>query len=181
MLKIIIEEEELYDAENNRFYYSEALELELEHSLLSLSKWESKYEKPFLSSTELSNEEVFDYVMFMLVTPNITPEDVELHKSKIYAEVNAYINSPQSATTFAGMPEKSSPNEKITAELIYYWMLTFNIPFGDCETWHLNRLFSLIRIANQKNSKPKRMSRSELAQRNKEINERRKKELGTTG
>lgn len=181
MLKIIIEEQELYDEEKNLFYHSKQLELELEHSLLSLSKWEAKHEKPFLSSKDLSDEEIFDYVMCMLLTPDVTEEDVAMHKALIYARVNEYINSPQSGTTFGELPEKRVLNERITSELIYYWMLALNIPFGDCEKWHLNRLFSLIRIANNKNSPQKKMSRNELAQRNRELNEKRKKEYGTRG
>jgi hypothetical protein len=95
-------------------------------------------------------------------------------------KINDYIESPQSATTFGVMPQQKSKGETITAELIYYWLVAFNIPF-ECETWHLNRLFSLIRICNIKNSPQKKMSRHEISNRNKELNARRKAELGTKG
>lgn len=180
MLKIIIPEEELFDNETNTFHTIQGLELELEHSLLSLSKWESIYQKPFLSAKGLTNEEILDYVFCMMLTPNVTKDMIVHALNQIFAEVNEYINSPQSATTFGEMPQKRGPGEVITSELIYYWMTLFNINW-EAQTWHLNRLFSLIRIANIKNSKPTKVSKAELARRNAEINERRKKELGTSG
>jgi hypothetical protein len=154
----------------------------LEHSLISLSKWESIFEKPFLGPEPKTREEVLGYIKTMILTPDF-PEDVLLKLSKSnFDEINAYIDSAQSATTFGVMPEQKhrSRGETITSELIYYWMVTFNIPF-ECESWHLNRLFSLIRICNLKNSKPKKMSRSELATRNRQLNEKRRAELGTSG
>jgi hypothetical protein len=95
-------------------------------------------------------------------------------------EIQEYIDSSQSATTFGQMPERRGPGEVITSELIYYWIVSFNIPF-DCERWHLNRLFALIRICNIKNSPPKKMSRTEVALRNRDLNAKRKAELGTSG
>lgn len=180
MLKLFIKEEELYDEVSNTFSKIESFEIELEHSLLSLSKWESKYQKPFLSSENMTTEEILDYVMFMIVTKGITEKMISDAGNQIFPEVNKYINSSQSATTFGQMPKKRGPGEVITSELIYYWMVAFTIPF-ECETWHLNRLFSLIRICNIKNSKPTKMSRNELYARNQELNERRKAELGTRG
>jgi hypothetical protein len=180
MLKIIVEKMELFDDETQRFHTLEGFELELEHSLLSLSKWESKHQKPFLSSKQLTNDELVDYVMCMIQTPGITKAQVDSASNDIFSAVNDYINSPQSATTFGEMPKPKGPGETITSELIYYWMTAFNIPW-EAQTWHLNRLFSLIRIANIKNSPPKKMSRNQLAQRNLELNEKRKAELGTKG
>lgn len=181
MLKVIVESAELYDEESNTFTETRAFEFELEHSLLSLSKWEATHQKPFLSSKGLTDDEILDYVMCMIVTPGVLRQDVENAKGPIFEAVNEYINSPQSATTFGSMPEKRGPGEIITSELIYFWMLTFNIPFAECEKWHLNRLFSLIRIANIKNSKGPKMSQRELVQRNRDLNEKRKREMGTTG
>lgn len=180
MLKIIIESEELYDEETNTFQMTQSFEFELEHSLLSLSKWEAHYQKPFLSSGKLSAEEIIQYVKYMILTPNVTEKMIDTSSNKIFSEVNDYINSSQSATTFGEMPQKRGPGEVITSELIYYWMVAFNIPF-ECETWHLNRLFSLIRICNIKNSKPTKTSRHDIAMRNRELNEKRKAELGTKG
>lgn len=180
MLRIVIEGEETYDEETNSFDSINDTVVDLEHSLISLSKWESKYQKPFLSPGEKTREEIFGYIQAMIITPDIDP-DVLLHLSKAnIEEIQEYIDSTQSATTFGMMPDRRGPGEIITSELIYYWMVAFNIPFV-CENWHLNRLFSLIRICNIKNSKPQKMSRHEIAQRNRELNAQRRKELGTKG
>lgn len=181
MLKVIVKGQELFDEETQEFSTKEPVELELEHSLLSLSKWESLHEKPFLSAKGLTREETFDYIMCMILTPGITKDMIEHATVQIVSEVNAYINSAQSATKFGELPEKRVKGEVITAELIYYWLSAFRINFDPVETWHLNRLFSLIRIANNKNTPPKKMSKAERARKMHELNEQRKKELGTRG
>jgi hypothetical protein len=180
MLTIIIQGAEVFDESTSTFSNLDDTKVEFEHSLLSLSKWESKHQKPFLSSTEKSGEEIFGYIEAMVITPNLDLDVLYRLSKENIAEIQEYIDSKESATTFGHMPERRGPGEVITSELIYYWMVSFNIPF-ECETWHLNRLFSLIRICNIKNSKPQKMSRSELAQRNAAINAERKKKLGTSG
>lgn len=183
MLRITISGQEFFNEVDNSFTTVGDVDLELEHSLISLSKWESEFEKPFLIPGAKSTEEILGYIRAMILTVDyplgvisrLDPNDISI--------INSYIDSKQSATTFGQMPQRKGSREVITAELIYYWMVTFNIPF-ECETWHLNRLFSLIRICNVKNSKPKKMSRSEradmLAQRQ-ALNAQRKAELGTNG
>jgi hypothetical protein len=180
MLVITIVEDELFNNETQEFIPINSVTLELEHSLLSVSKWESKYQKPFLAAGEKSVDEIFDYIKLMVITKDVPPEVFGRFSSQNLDAVNAYIESKQSATTFGEMPKKPGRSETITSELIYYWMVMFNIPF-ECETWHLNRLFSLIRICNVKNSKPKKMSRSEMIQQRNELNARRKAEMGTSG
>lgn len=180
MLRIIIEGEEHYDEESNTFETVNDTVLDLEHSLLSLSKWESKYQKPFLSTGQKTSEELFGYLKAMVVTPNVDLDVLHHCSQQTIDKIQEYIDSSQSATTFGSMPERRGPGEVITSELIYYWMVNFNIPF-ECECWHLNRLFSLIRICNIKNSKPKKMSRSELARRNAELNAQRRAQLNTSG
>lgn len=180
MLKLLIEGNELYDEENNRFINTPEISLELEHSLLSLSKWESKFQKPFLGPGEKTNQEILEYVWFMILTPNISIDIIQRLSNYDLQKIHDYMNSKESATTFGTMPETKGRGETITSELIYYWMVAFNIPF-ECESWHLNRLFSLIRICNIKQSKPKKMSKAEIAQRNRELNAQRKSQLGTTG
>lgn len=180
MLRIIIDGDESFDEATETFIQDNTVVLELEHSLLSLSKWESKHQKPFLTSGEKSSEELYDYLKAMLLTPEVDPDILYQCSQKNIDLIQSYIDSRQSATTFGMMPERRGPGEVITSELIYYWMVAFNIPF-ECQTWHLNRLFSLIRICNIKNSKPKKMSRHELAQRNREINAKRRAELKTAG
>lgn len=180
MLKIIIPGNEFYDETTETFSTVNDVVVELEHSLISVSKWESKFEKPFLGPQEKTSEEVFAYIKAMLLHDNY-PEEVLLNlSSENIREINSYIDSKQSATTFGKMPERRGPGEVVTSELIYYWMVAFNIPF-ECENWHLNRLFSLIRICNIKNGKPQKRSANEIAQRNREINEQRRKQIGTTG
>jgi hypothetical protein len=101
-------------------------------------------------------------------------------RQKNLDEINAYIEAKHTATTFSQMPAKTGRGEIITSELLYYWMIAFNIPF-ECQHWHLNRLFSLIRICSIKNQPQKKMSRSEIAARNRELNAQRKAQLGTRG
>lgn len=180
MLRIVIEASEVYNEEDSSFQTFDDIVLELEHSLISLSKWESKYQKPFLSSDKRTGEEIFGYLKAMVVSPEVDLDVLYRCSQKDIDKIQEYIDSSQSATTFGIMPERRGPGEVITSELIYYWMVAFNIPF-ECETWHINRLFSLIKICNIKNAKPRKMSRNEIAMKNREINEKRRKELNTTG
>lgn len=180
MLRIIIKGEECFNETNQTFETFEDVVLDVEHSLISLSKWESKYQKPFLSSGEKTTEELFSYLIAMVVTSTGDPDVLYTCSQETINSIQQYIDSSQSATTFGTMPERRGPGEVITSELIYYWMVSFNIPF-ECQYWHLNRLFSLIRICNIKNSKPKKMSRHEIAQRNRELNAKRREELKTSG
>lgn len=180
MLRITVLGSELFDEESSTFTTVGDFDLDLEHSLLSVSKWESKFKKPFLSNEDKTLEETLYYIAAMIITPNY-PIDTLLRLSKEnFMEINDYIESSESATTFGQMPDRKVRGEIVTSELIYYWMVAFNIPF-ECEKWHLNRLFSLIRICNVKNSPQKKMSRSEIAARNRELNAQRRARLGTSG
>ena len=180
MLTIIVPGIEMFDEETQEFTTQGDFILELEHSLVSLSKWEGIHEKPFLGESSKTAEELIDYIKAMTLTHRV-PEDVYLKLSSSNIEsVNAHINAKMTATWFSEMPGAPKSREVITAELIYYWMTVFTIPFT-CETWHLNRLFTLIRICNIKQSKPKKMGRAETAARNRELNARRKAQLGSTG
>jgi hypothetical protein len=180
MLKIIIPGTEYFNEETEEFESVGDFELELEHSLISLSKWESKHQKPFLSSSDKTPEEILEYIEAMILTP-VYPEDLfSRFAHENFSRINAYIESSQSATTFGSMPARKGRGEVITSELIYYWMVAFNIPF-ECERWHLNRLFALVRICNLKNSKPQKMSRSEIAARNRELNAQRRQQYNTRG
>lgn len=180
MLRIVIESEETYNERTQEFGRLEAAVIDLEHSLVSLSKWESKHKKPFLSAGEKTSKELFDYIAAMIVTPDVDPDVAYRCTEEDISRIQEYIDSSESATTFGLMPERQGPSEVITSELIYYWMVAFNIPF-ECQNWHLNRLFALIKICNIKNSKPRMMSRHEIAQRNRELNAQRKAELNTRG
>jgi hypothetical protein len=179
MLKLIVLLAEGYDEALGKFTVAESFELELEHSLSSLSKWEQKYQKPFLGNGDKSGEELFDYVRLMTLTPNV-PEYVYDHLSKENVrQVNDYINDRMTATTFAEMPQRPS-REIITAEIIYHWLVALQIPF-ECQYWHLNRLITLVRVCNEKNKPAKKMTRGEAARRNRELNAQRRANLGTRG
>ena len=180
MLTIVVSGDEFFNDDTNEFLTVGDVVLELEHSLVSLSKWESIYEKPFLGKDKKSPEEIFGYIKAMILTPDFSPDVLNRLSGQNLADINAYIESKYSATTFGQMPEQSGRGEVITAELIYYWMVAFTIPF-ECELWHLNRLFALIRICNIKNSKPKKMGRHEVAARNRMLNEQRRAQLSTSG
>lgn len=180
MLRITIKGDELFDEETSTFSTVGDFDIDLEHSLLSVSKWESKYQKPFLTPDSKSQEELLYYIQAMIITPNYPIDTFIRLSNENLNEINNYIESSQSATTFGQMPEARGRGETITSELIYYWMVSFNIPFI-CEQWHLNRLLALIRICNIKSSPPKKMSKSEIAARNRELNARRRAELGTSG
>lgn len=179
MLKIIIPGLEYYDEVKNEFVYYNEQVLQLEHSLVSISKWESKWCKPFLDGKDKSVEEIIDYVRCMTITQNVKPEVYNRLTEKNIKEINEYIEHPMTATTFNN-DRPSHSREIITSEVIYYWMVTFNIPF-ECQKWHLNRLLTLIKVCNIKNNPPKKMSKQELLNRNRALNEARKRELKTMG
>lgn len=182
MLRLEVPTQESYNEETREFVATHAFTLELEHSLVSLSKWESHFEKPFLSSEEKTTEELLWYIKAMTLTPNVPGEIFRrlFNNAACLDSVSKYIDAKMTATRF-GYSEPSGGGEKIiTSELIYYWMISQNVPF-QCESWHLNRLLTLIRVCSQKNAPQKKMSRSQLAQRNRLLNAQRKAQLGTSG
>jgi hypothetical protein len=180
VLTLTIPEQELFDEDKEEFVYLPQVVLELEHSLVSLSKWESIYEKPFLETTEKTPQEALDYIKAMILTPDFSPEDLTRLSQANLMAINAHIDAKMTATWFSETQNHPPSREKITAELIYYWMISLNIPI-EFQYWHLNRLFTLIKIFNVKNTPPKKMSSTELAARNRKLNEERKARFGTRG
>ena len=179
MLEIIIPGLELYNEETNEFTCYDDVKLELEHSLVSISKWESKWCKPFLDGKDKTLDEIVDYIRCMTISDNIESDVYDRLTEENLVAINEYIGRPMTATTFNN-EKKSTGREIITSEIIYYWMVSFNIPF-ECQYWHLNRLLTLIKVCNVKNNPPKKMSQKEILARNKALNDARKKELGTRG
>ena len=180
MLQITIPAVEQWDEINQEFISTKEQTLILEHSLVSLSKWESKWCKPFLSKDARTFEETIDYVRCMTITQNVDPNVYNFLSNKNIEDVNNYIAAPMTATWFSKNSRKSNSSEQITSELIYYWMISLNIPF-ECQKWHLNRLLTLIEVCNVKNQPPKKMGRKEIMSRNAALNAARRKQLNSRG
>ena len=179
MLLLTIPAAELFDDKTQEFIKIPEYRLQMEHSLVSLSKWESKWCKAFLTKEDKTNEEVIDYIKCMTITQNVEPATyLALTKSNI-EQIKKYIEAPMTATTFSE-PQKGNSREIVTSELIYYWMISMNIPM-ECQKWHINRLLTLIRICNIKNGDPKKMSRGDIMRRNAALNAARRKKLNTKG
>lgn len=181
MLIITVPATEQWDDIKQEFVSTKEQTLQLEHSLVSLSKWESRWHKPFLTKEEKTFEETMDYIKCMTLTQNVKPEVYACLTNDNITQINNYIYDPMTATTFY-MEEKSnkSNREIVTSELIYYWMISLNIPV-EFQKWHLNRLLTLIRVCNIKNQPPKKRSKREIMSRNAAINAARKKQLNTKG
>ena len=173
---------EMWDEEKEEFIPAKYKTLQLEHSLVSISKWESKWCKPFLSKNEKTAEETIDYVRCMTLTQNVDPQLYSHLTPKNIDEVMAYIDAPMTATTFSEDPTSKRNNRVITSEIIYHWMIALNIP-QDYRKWHLNRLLTLIRVCSIENqpSKGKKMSQREIMNRNRALNEARRKKLNSKG
>ena len=182
MLIIEIPEGEFYDENTERFIRTKPVELQLEHSLISLSKWESKWEKPFLDKKEKTKEELIDYVRCMTLNKNVDPYIYYLINQETMAKIRKYMDSSMTATWFAEDKKKKRgrSREIVTAEIIYYWMVALNIPF-ECQKWHLNRLITLVRVCSIKNAPPKKMSRNSVMQQNRQLNAARRQALRSKG
>ena len=154
--------------------------LKLEHSLVSLSKWESKWCKPFLSKNALTEEETLDYIRCMTLTQNVPPEIYTRLTEDIVKQISEYINAPMTATWFSKEVEKKGKSETVTSELIYYWMIALQIPM-ECQKWHLNRLITLVKICNVKNEPPKKMSKRSIMSQNAALNAARRKQWNSKG
>lgn len=185
MLSITIPGGELWDEEKEEFVKVKGCTLKLEHSLVSISKWESKWNVPFINdrhSDTKTEEQTLDYIKCMTLTQNVDPNVYYFIPKTEVDKIVKYIESPMTATWFGTKDKKQSPNRQaITSELIYYWMIAFNIPF-ECQKWHLNRLITLIRVCEEENKpkKNKKMNKQALLNRS-ALNAARRKKLGTRG
>lgn len=179
MLTIVIPESELFDQENNEFITIKEQNLVMEHSLVSVAKWESKWKKSFLHSKDKTWEENIDYYRCMTITKNVNPIVYRNITPVVAKKIQAYIDDSMTATTF-NQKESADRREIITAEIIYYWMVSYNIPF-ECQKWHLNRLLALINVCGIKASPEKKMSQQAIYAQNKELNEIRKQRLHSKG
>lgn len=180
MLELTVTTNEVYDEEKEEFLPSESFTIQLEHSLVSMSKWESHFEKPFFNQNEKTPEETEWYIKAMVISSGVSSEMLSKLNRDHYAKINEYIQAKMTATWFNEVSGKTAGRETITAEVIYYWMISLNIPF-ECQHWHLNRLLTLVKVCNEKNAPKKKMSPQEIAKRNQDLNARRKAALKTKG
>lgn len=179
MLEIVIPERELFDEDTMTFLQQKKQTLQLEHSLVSISKWESKWCVPFFS-TQKTTEQTIDYIRCMTITQNVNPEVYLSLPSDILKTIKEYINDTMTATWFAKRTEGSRNKRIVTVEVIYYWMIALNIPF-ECQKWHINRLVTLIQVCNDENQPPKKRSRKELLAERVAVNAARKAKYQTKG
>lgn len=177
MLQIVIPEREYFDYEKEEFVYIKELKLTLEHSLISISKWESKWKKPFLDDrTEKTPEESADYIRCMSIGKEIDPLTLQWVPPEVFDKVNRYIADSMTATWFNDTKKKPGASQVVTSELIYYWMVAYHIPF-ECDKWHLNRLLTLLKICEIKNAPAKKMKRKDIYARNAALNAARKQKM----
>ena len=183
MLQITVPGTELFDESTETFIQTKEIKLKLEHSLLSISKWEAKWCKPFLGTNKndkRTNKEMLDYIECMTLNSDVPKEVYSTLTVENLEAIRNYINHPMTATTITDR-SKHNPfrNEIVTSELIYYWMVAYQIPF-ECEKWHINRLITLVKICNAKNN-TKTMSTRETLEYNRALNNARRKALHTKG
>ena len=181
MLQLFIGEQEFYNEDTEEFYTIKPQKITLEHSLISLSKWEAKWKKSFLYG-DRTPEEMMDYIRCMTLTPNVNPEVYIALTQQQLRDIKDYIDDEHTATTFSNVRQAPRRSRIITSELIYFWMISQNIPI-ECEKWHLNRLLTLIRIASIENNPKgrKKMSRREIYNQNSALNAARRAKYHTKG
>lgn len=180
MLQVTVPDIELFDDANEEFIYVKGQTLQLEHSLVSLRKWESKWCKPFLSKVDKTDEELRDYIRCMTLTQNVNPDIYKYLTDDIVRKIYAYIEAPMTATTINEEKSSKRNNRVVTAELIYYWMISLNIP-SEYQKWHLNSLLTLIRVCNIENTPPKKRSKKDIMSRNAALNAARRQQLNSKG
>ena len=180
MIKITINDQEFWDERTQQFYTIKRQTLRLEHSLISISEWESKWKKPFLSSEQRTRDETVDYIRCMTINPNVDPLVYLGVTNQHIKLVNQYIDDPMTASRVDEKRTGAKAGGTVTSELIYYWMTELNIPF-ECQKWHLNRLLMLIRICNAKKQPDKKASKKDDALYRRKLNAARKGKLHSKG
>ena len=182
MLEIVVPgSQEMWDESRQEFVYGDGKDVTLcpEHSLISISKWEAKWQIPFIDS-EKTDEQILDYIRCMTLNKSVDPTVYDRLTLDNIRTINRYISSPMTATTVKDPKGSRKTAEKVTSELIYYWMITFNIPV-EFEKWHINRLIMLIRVCSAKAEPAKKMSRSEIMAQNRALNAARRAKHHTKG
>ena len=182
MLRLTVKGKEFFDQKKNQFIETDSTVLMLEHSLVSISKWEAKYQIAFLSDTKKTTEQVLDYIRFMSLSGDISDDVLKRLSNENVKQINDYIASKQSATRFMQKPGGAPSREKITSELIYYWLIALQIPW-ETQHWHLERLLTLVEVCQRKNQSqsPKKMNRSAMVKQRQAINAQRRAQYNTRG
>lgn len=180
MLEITIPGKEIFNEDDCSFITTPGATIKLEHSLLSISKWEAKYKKSFLNTQDKSPTELFDYIKMMTVTPNVNPDVYTGLTEENVVEIKKYIEDPMTATTFSQQNQGPRNHEIITNELVYCWMTQLSIPFS-CEKWHISRLLTLINVCSIKNQPPKKMDQKSILRQNAALNKARRAKKGSRG
>lgn len=181
MLQLTIPEREFFDERTSEFVKVKATTLLLEHSLISISKWESRWEKPFLGKDNKTSEEIMDYIRCMTINSSVSDETYLGLTNQHITTILNYINKKMTATWFSEEGKHGGRGEIVTSELIYYWMTAFNIPFDPCEKWHLNRLLTLVRVCSAKNAPPKKRSKREMMSQRAALNAKRRAQFNSKG
>ncbi len=179
MLKITVPEREYFNEDTQEFVMMKKQELVLEHSLISISKWESKWHKPFLSTSKKTDEEFADYIRCMTLNTVDDSAYTSITNSNMN-DILEYIDDSYTATTFADSKTAATSSEIITSEIIYYWMILNEIPF-ECQKWHINRLLTLIKVCSIKNAPSKKMSKNDILSQNMSLNKMRRAMLHSKG
>lgn len=169
MLTVTIPSAEYFDERTGEFVQTKEKTLELEHSLVSVSKWEAKWHKPFLSGEQMTQEQMLDYIKCMTLTKNVSPIVYDGITADISKKINDYIEAPMTATTIVDRRPPHRSNEMTTSEVIYYWMISLDIPF-ECQKWHLNRLLTLIKVCDVKGGAQQKMSKKDIFAQNTALN-----------
>lgn len=181
VLQITVKGTALFDESTNRRIRIKDTTLQLEHSLVSLSKWESKWKVPYLNNHQITPEMSIDYVRCMTISQNVDPAVYRFLSPENLKQIRDYIDDPMTATTFSKTVGKGGSRQIVTSEIIYYWMTALQIPFDPCQKWHLNRLMTLIKVCDEKNSPKKKMSRREAMNRQRSLNAARRAKYNTHG
>lgn len=179
MLRINVPEIELFNSETEEITTIKPFLLSLEHSLVSVAKWEAKWHKAFLERNEKTDEELRDYIRCMTLTQNVNPEFYDYIPRDIVETIERYIDDPMTATTIRDKRNKPAGHQIVTNELIYWWMIQLNIPF-ECQKWHLNHLLTLIKVCEAK-SNPTKMNRKDIYSQNAKLNAMRRKTMKSRG
>lgn len=179
MLEIVVPGDEQYDDETQEFIYTPDQILRLEHSLVSISKWEAKWHIPFLNGKPKTRKQELHYIKCMTIN-EVDPYIYTCLTNENIKQINSYIEDPMTATTFTKLPGGGNSGVVTTSELIYYYLIALQIPF-ECQHWHLNRLMTLIEVCNRKNQPQKKMSQQEILSRNAALNAARRKQYNSKG